>query len=57
MSDMHLDLTDLLDQDLSSFEYFQSLPGGVRKKLMALDICSFDELQEKAEKLRKQETE
>ena len=38
MSEMHLDLTDLLDQDISSFEYFQSLSGKQRKRLMDMDI-------------------
>ena len=42
MSEMHLDLTDLLDQDISSFEYFQSLSGKQRKRLMDMDIRSFD---------------
>ena len=41
MSEMHLDLTDLLDQDISSFEYFQSLSGKQRKRLMDMDIRSF----------------
>jgi len=52
MSDMHLDLTDLLDQDISSFEYFQTLPEGVKKKLRTLDIRTFEELQEQAGKLK-----
>lgn len=54
MSEMHLDLTDLLDQDISSFEYFQSLSGKQRKRLMDMDIRSFDELQEAVKRLREQ---
>lgn len=54
MSEMHLGLTDLLDQDISSFEYFQSLSGKQRKRLMDMDIRSFDELQEAVKRLREQ---
>lgn len=52
MSDTHLDLTDLLDQDISSFEYFQTLPEAVKKQLRNMDIRTFKELQEQAGKLK-----
>ena len=54
MSVMHLVRTDLLDQDISSFEYFRSLRGKQRKWLMDMDIRSFDELQEAVKRLREQ---
>ena len=45
----YLCLTDLLDQDLSAYEYFQTLPADVREKLKREDdITSFEELQSRA---------
>lgn len=42
----YLCLTDLLDQDLSAYEYFQTLSPELRDKLRREDeICSFAELQ------------
>lgn len=55
MSKLYLDLTDLLDQDVSSYEYFQSLSGKQRKILMGMDVRSFDELQEAVKRLREQD--
>lgn len=51
---MHLCLTDLLDQDLSSYEYFYSLPQNIQKKVEAKDVRSFDQLQSVAEELKQQ---
>jgi len=42
----YLCLTDLLDQDLSAYEYFQTLPPDLQTKLRREDeIRSFEELQ------------
>ncbi|MEG0853581.1 MAG: hypothetical protein RSF82_06895 [Angelakisella sp.] len=50
---IHLCLTDLLDQDLSSKEYFDTLPNAVRKELLIRDdITTFEELQEQAYRLK-----
>lgn len=51
--EVHLCLSDLLDQDLSSDEYFSTLPEGVKKKLENRDdICTFSQLQQEAEKIK-----
>lgn len=51
--DIHLCLSDLLDQDLSSQEYFNTLPDGIRDILLAKDdIRSFYELQAAVAELR-----
>lgn len=42
---MHLCLTDLLDQDLSSYEYFNSLSNEMKSQLMSSDVRSFEEMQ------------
>lgn len=47
-----LGLSDLLEQDLSSYEFYHSLPADVQKKIEEKDIGSFRELQEAANKLR-----
>ena len=48
----YLCLTDLLDQDLSAYEYFQTLPSDVREALKREDgITNFDELQARARHL------
>lgn len=38
-------LSDLLDQDISSYEFFHSLPEPIQRKIEALDIGSFEEMQ------------
>lgn len=53
MNHEHLCLTDLLDQDLTAYEYFQTLPGDVRCALFAKEITTFDELQAVADHLKK----
>ena len=40
-----LGLSALLEQDLSSYEYFQSLPRDVQRKVEMCDVTSFAELQ------------
>ena len=42
----HLCLSDLLDQDLSSYEYFQTLPPDIKRKVMECDFRSLEEMQE-----------
>lgn len=45
----YLCLTELLDQDLSAYEYFHALPPDVQDRLKREDdISSFEELQSKA---------
>ena len=50
----YLCLTDLLDQDLSAYEYFQTLPPEVQSVLRRSDgnVTSFQELQAQAAALR-----
>ena len=38
----HVGLSDLLDQDLSSYEYFHSLPKELQDKIIMKDITSFE---------------
>lgn len=54
MDERYLCLTDLLDQDLSSYEYFQTLPPGMQTKLRREDGCigTLDELQARVGHLR-----
>ena len=54
MSDrIHLCLSDLLDQDPSSQEYFNGLAPAIRQQLLIQgEIRSFDELQHEVERLR-----
>lgn len=40
-----LGLSDLLDQNLSCYEYYHSLPEEVQKKIAVRDIGSFEEMQ------------
>lgn len=44
--DQHLCLSDLLDQDLTSYEYFHSLPREIQLKIIGEDIGSFKEMQD-----------
>jgi len=49
----YLGLTELLDQDLSAYEYFQTLPPEVQTVLRRTDsAASFGELQAQAQRLR-----
>ena len=48
---VHLCLTDLLDQDLSAHEYFQTLPPEAQRSLLEKEIFTFEELQREADKL------
>ena len=49
---IHLCLSDLLDQDLTSYEFFYSLPHELQQKARESDVRSFEELQELAARLR-----
>ena len=52
--DEYLCLTDLLDQDLTAYEYFQTLPPQVQTALRREGgVSSFDELQARAGSLRR----
>lgn len=46
-----LGLSDLLDQNLSSYEYFYSLPEDIRRRIQQQDVASFAELQQLAQEL------
>ena len=49
----YLCLSDMLDQDLSAYEYFQGLPPEVRQALKREDnITAFDGLQARATHLQ-----
>ena len=52
--EMHLCLSDLLDQDLSSYEFFYALPKAIQDRLQSQDPGTFDELQEQAARLRRE---
>lgn len=41
---VHLCLTDLLDNDMTSYEYFYSLPNNIRNSLFEQEISTFKEL-------------
>ncbi len=49
----YLGLTELLDQDLSSYEFYYSLPPAVRASIQKSDPGSFSELQRLAEKAKR----
>ncbi len=41
-----LGLSDLLDQNLSCYEYYHSLPEDLQKRIAKQDIGSFEEMQD-----------
>lgn len=47
-------LSDMLDQDLTSYEYFHSLPEDIQRKVEDSDVRSFDELQSFVEQLKQE---
>ncbi len=49
----HVGLSALLEQDLSSYEYFHSLPQEIQKKIEHRDLASFEEMQEFVSNLKK----
>lgn len=44
-----LGLSDLLDQNLSCYEYFHSLPENVQRRIVQRDVASFEEMQQLVE--------
>ncbi len=48
-------LSDLLDQDISSYEYFYSLPAKTQQRIIARDINSFEEMQSYVKRLKEEE--
>lgn len=59
MQEPFLCLSDLLDQDLSSYEYFYSLPLEIQKKIeeRESDVNSFADMQQMAEKIKSEQTQ
>lgn len=57
MSDIHLCLSDLIDQDLSAYEYYHSLSGKTQAKLRQREIRTLDELRENVARIRTMEKE
>lgn len=53
--EQHLCLTDLLDQDLTANEYYQTLPNFIRQQLQDVEISSFEELQGYVNQIEMQE--
>lgn len=51
-----LGLSDLLEQDLSSYEYYNSLPKEVQDRIAERDIQSLEEMQAYVAKLRAEGT-
>ncbi len=51
--DQHLCLSDLLEEDLSSYEFFHGLPMEIQKKIEKADVGTFQEMQEIAQHVRK----
>ncbi len=49
----YLCLTDLLDGDLTSYEYFCSLPENIKKAVEEEDVRTFEEMQSVARQKRK----
>lgn len=50
---VHLCLSDLLDSDISSYEFYNTLSPELQKELKNKDIRTFEELQNCAKKYRK----
>lgn len=50
-----LGLADLLNRDLSCYEYYCSLPEKFRRQIQIRDVQSFDEMQSYVEELRRAE--
>lgn len=43
-SSYDIGLSALLESDISSYEYFHSLPAAIQSKITALDLGSYDEM-------------
>lgn len=55
MDAIHLCLSDLIDQDLSAYEYYQSLPRSTQNLLDDREISSFEEMLENVARIRASE--
>lgn len=53
MNTIYLCLSDLLDQNLTAFEYFQTLSPSLQHTLHNREIHTFDELQDCAQRIKK----
>lgn len=51
-TDQHLCLSDLLEEDLSSYEFFHGLPVEIQQKIQEADVSTFEEMQEIAGQFR-----
>lgn len=49
---IYVGLSDLLDQDSSSYEYYYSLPKEIQDKIKEKDINTFEDMQEYVSKIR-----
>lgn len=52
LAEYEIGLSALLEQDLSSYEYFHSLPESVQHRIEKRDIGSFGEMQSYVKSLR-----
>lgn len=52
ISDYEIGLSALLEQDLSSYEYFHGLSSDIQHKIERKDIGSFDEMQQYVKSLK-----
>lgn len=50
-----LGLSDLLDQDLSCYEYYYSLSRKLRNKIKEMDVNTFEEMQDIVRQEQKRE--
>ena len=48
-------LSDLLDQDTTSYEYFHSLPREIQQKVLQMDVNSFEAMTDYVSQLREKE--
>lgn len=55
--DNYLCLSELLEQDISSYEFFQGLPPLIQKELENQEITTFSELQAAATRARQDQAE
>lgn len=51
-TDQHLCLSDLLEEDLSSYEFFHSLPHDIQEKIKQADVSTFAEMQQTVAKIK-----
>lgn len=55
MDHVHLCLTDLIDQDLSAYEYYHSLSSKIQSELQNREISTLDELQDAVAEIKARE--